>query len=225
MAIRVVLEVAPKKSFASALDWPGWSRGAKTPDEALEALVAYAPRYASVAKRARIPFDPPASSGDLEVVERLKGSGGTEFGVPGTPAAAEEDALRAADTDRLVTLLKAAWGAFDASARAAVGVELSKGPRGGGRDLDKIIGHVREAEVAYLGQLGSRSPDSSAEAPERPMAQLRRTYVTALRAVAAGDPVADTRNTKRPWSPRYAVRRSAWHALDHAWEIEDRSTR
>jgi hypothetical protein len=225
MATRVVLEVAPKKSFASALDWPGWSRGAKTPDEALEALVAYAPRYAAVAKRAKIRFRPPADTDDLEVVERLEGSGGTEFGVPGTPAGAEDDPLRPADTDRLVSLLKAAWATFDASAKAAVGVELTKGPRGGGRDLDKIVGHVREAEVAYLGQLGSRSPEASAEAPERPMAGLRRTFVAALRAVAAGEPVADPRNTKRPWSPRYAVRRSAWHALDHAWEIEDRASR
>ena len=24
------------------------------------------------------------------------------------------------------------------------------------------------------------------------------------------------------WPPRYAARRIAWHALDHAWEIEDR---
>jgi hypothetical protein len=39
----------------------------------------------------------------------------------------------------------------------------------------------------------------------------------------AGKPVADPRQTKRPWSPRFFVRRSAWHALDHAWEIEDRS--
>jgi hypothetical protein len=25
------------------------------------------------------------------------------------------------------------------------------------------------------------------------------------------------------WPPAYAARRIAWHALDHAWEIEDRS--
>jgi hypothetical protein len=24
------------------------------------------------------------------------------------------------------------------------------------------------------------------------------------------------------WTPRYFVRRAAWHMLDHAWEIEDR---
>ena len=28
---------------------------------------------------------------------------------------------------------------------------------------------------------------------------------------------------ERGWPQRYAARRIAWHALDHAWEIEDRS--
>jgi hypothetical protein len=28
---------------------------------------------------------------------------------------------------------------------------------------------------------------------------------------------------KKTWSPRYYVRRAAWYALDHAWEIEDRA--
>jgi hypothetical protein len=40
--------------------------------------------------------------------------------------------------------------------------------------------------------------------------------------VAEGRPIANPRLTKRPWTPRYFLRRSAWHALDHAWEIEDR---
>ncbi len=33
----------------------------------------------------------------------------------------------------------ASWTAFDATAEAAAGHELRKGPRGGGRDLDKIV--------------------------------------------------------------------------------------
>jgi hypothetical protein len=33
-----------------------------------------------------------------------------------------------------------------------------------------------------------------------------------------GSPLAD-----RKWTQRYAARRIAWHALDHAWEMEDRS--
>lgn len=28
---------------------------------------------------------------------------------------------------------------------------------------------------------------------------------------------------EKGWPPRYAARRIAWHVLDHAWQIEDRS--
>ena len=223
MTLTVVLEVAPKRAFASALDWPGWSRGAKTPDEALEALLAYAPRYAVVARRAKVSFRPPATVRGVDVVQRLTGGGGTEFGVPGEVARAEHDPMSTRDLKRLLALLKASWAVFDRVAADAVGVELAKGPRGGGRDLPRIIDHVREAEVAYLGQLGSKAPASGDENPGRPMALLRRTFTDALTAVATGQPLVNPRNTKKPWPPRYVVRRSAWHVLDHAWEIEDRS--
>jgi hypothetical protein len=220
MAVDVILEVAPRRAFASALAWPGWSRGGKTPDEALIALSSYAPRYAAVAKRAKVAFTP----GQLEVIERVEGGTGTEFGVPGVAAATDDRALRAAELKHLVSLLEAAWATFDAAAASAVGVELTRGPRGGGRDLEKIIGHVREAEVAYLGQLGSRAPAADDEDPARPMRRLRSAFVEALEDVRAGRPLANPRNTRKPWSPRYAIRRSAWHVLDHAWEIEDRAT-
>ena len=222
MTVRVVLEVAGKRSFASAIDWPGWSRGGRTEEDALEALLAYAPRYAAVARRAKVAFRPPATTRGLDVVERIKGDGGTEFGVPGKPAAAEDGPVSAAELKRLLALLRASWSVFDSAAKKAVGVELTKGPRGGGRELAKIIEHVREAEVAYLGQLGSRPPAAADHDPQR-MGKLRRTFADALAAVATGKPIKDPRNTKRPWTPRYAARRAAWHVLDHAWEIQDRS--
>jgi hypothetical protein len=222
MPTRVVLEVAAKRSFASALEWPGWSRGGRTPDDALAALAAYRPRYARVAKHAKVPFDVEA---DLEVVERVRGGSGTDFGVPGTAAKEERAALAATELERLVALLRATWSAFDAAAKAAIGVELTKGPRGGGRELEKIIGHVREAEAAYLGQLGARPPRAADEPPDAPMRLVRAALVEALSDSVAGRPFANPRNTKRPWSPRYTIRRSAWHVLDHAWEIEDRSAR
>jgi hypothetical protein len=223
MKTRVVLEVAPKRAFASALDWPGWSRGARTADEALDALVAYGPRYAKVANRASVPFSPPTDAAALDVVERVAGGSGTEFGVPSASATSEATPPTPTELKRLMALLDASWASFDTAATRAVGVELTKGPRGGGRDLDKIIGHVREAEVAYLGQLGSRSPSSADEDPRRPMALLRAALLGALEDAAAGRPFANPRNTKKPWGVRYTIRRSAWHALDHAWEIEDRS--
>ena len=217
--IRIVLEVAPKRSFASAIDWPGWSRAGKTPDDALDALLGYAPRYAKVARHAQVMFRPPASVRDFEVIQRLRGGGGTEFGVPGEPARVEAEPLSTAELERLVGLLRAAWATFDAAAKKAEGVALRLGPRGGGRQVPKMVEHVREAESAYLHQLGSRAPSGSAGT----MAALRRGFVTALTARATGNEVPDPNRVKKPWSLRYAARRSAWHALDHAWEIEDRS--
>jgi len=165
MGLRVVLEVAPKRTFASALDWPGWSRAGRTSDEALDALLAYGPRYAEVARRAKVAFPPPAT--------------------------------------------------FDAAAAGAAGTTLRLGPRGGGRQVPKIIDHVREAESAYLAQLGSRLPNAS---------ELHDAFADAVTARAAGEPVAQPNQVRKLWSPRYAVRRAAWHVLDHAWEIEDRAS-
>jgi hypothetical protein len=117
-------------------------------------------------------------------------------------------------------VLRAVWRAFDRAAAAAVGVELRKGPRGGGRDLDKIVVHCVEAEEAYLRQLGARPPTPPADLVERWPA-LRKAGLEMLARRAGGDP-PETK-VKRPWTPRYFVRRAAWHVLDHAWEIEDRA--
>lgn len=217
----VALEVAPKRSFASALDWPGWARSGKTPDEALDRLLAYAPRYAAALRRTRLGFQDSASLDELEVVERLEGDGGTEFGVPGAAASVEAEPLDGAGLDRAVTILRAAWRAFDAAAAAAEGVTLTTGPRGGGRTLDKMRSHVLDAEVAYLGQLGSRPPAADGDLSAR-MQRIRSALIDTLTARVRGEDLPNPRRTKTPWSPAYAVRRIAWHALDHAWELEDR---
>ena len=217
MALRVAIEAGTKRSFASAVDWPGWSRSGRTPEAAIESLLEYAPRYGRVAGRAGASFEPPPSADDIEVVERLSGGGGTDFGVPGVAAAAEEAPVDDTDLQRLTSLLRAAWEELDAIADGARGIELRRGPRGGGRDLDKILGHVREAEVAYLGQLGARPPQDEGMEP------VRRAFLATLDARVTGLPIENARRTRRPWSPRYAVRRAIWHVLDHAWEIEDRS--
>ena len=218
MALRVVVEATPKRVFASALDWPGWARGAKTEDEALSALLAYADRYAPVARRARVPFDPPATLRGVSVVERLDGGASTEFGIPSLPSATEDAAMDARELKRLTALLRAAWAEFDAAAAKARGVSLRLGPRGGGRQVPKMIEHVREAEGAYVGQLGSRVAGSSS------LEELRNAFLAALRARAAGEEPPNANKVRKRWLPRYAVRRSAWHALDHAWEIQDRSS-
>jgi hypothetical protein len=216
--VKVYLEIGAKKTFAGALDWPGWCRSGKTEADALQALVAYGPRYRAVLGRTTPAFRAPDDASQLKVVERLKGGTGTDFGVPGEAPAADRRAVDDRELERFRRLLTRSWSAFDAAAAAAVGVELRKGPRGGGRDLDKIVGHVREADEAYLQQLGSKIPKAADSAT------LRRTILDALSARARGQIPADPNTVKKLWSPRYHVRRTTWHILDHGWEIEDRAS-
>jgi hypothetical protein len=216
--IRVYLEAGSTRVFASALDWPGWSRRAKTDEEALDALASYAPRYAVVAKRAGVPFAV-AASPTFEVVERIparaKGTfSHVDFGALGEPAAADADPLSAAEAKRQTALLKAAWAVLDAVVAEAP-EELRKGPRGGGRDRDAVAAHVVAAETAYARKLGVRHrAPASADA----IAALRADITQTLMQLRVGEPAI-----ANGWLPRYAARRIAWHALDHAWEIEDRS--
>ena len=199
----VALEIGSKKVFASALDWPGWCRSGKTDDAALEALAAYADRYAPVVKAAglRLPMRL-----RLDVVERLPGSGATDFGVPDKPATADHRPLTKAQAATLADILEASWATFDRVVAGAP-AELRKGPRGGGRDRDAIAAHVAEAEGSYARMIGL------------PAKATRADIVAAVRA--ARDPMPDR---PKGWPYRYAARRIAWHVLDHAWEIEDRST-
>ena len=112
------------------------------------------------------------------------------------------------------SLLRAAWNALDGAARAAEGKELATGPRGGGRSLAKIVEHVFEAEAAYLSKLGSRRPTAGVD--------YRAFVIEALAARARDEEPANPSKVVKRWPPRFFVRRAAWHALDHAWEIEDR---
>jgi hypothetical protein len=222
-ALRIYLERGDKRTFACALDWPGWCRSGKTDADAVERLLAYAPRYAKIAKAAKVPFTEPEDSSAVDIVHRLKGSSGTDFGVPSATPKEDSEPLRGKELAHQQGLLEASWRAFDAAAKSAKGRTLTTGPRGGGRNVTKMTGHVLEAEVAYLAQLGSRLDKASGG--KDLMASVRRQAFAALMAVTAGGAVANPRNTKRPWAPRYFVRRSAWHALDHTWEIEDRLER
>jgi hypothetical protein len=215
--VRVAIETGPKRVFATAIDWPGWSRGARSEDDALEALRAYGPRYAAVVSGS-VPFALPSDPKAFRLDERVAGGAGTDFGVPSSVIAADEERVDDAELDRLIAILRACWTAFDAAAAAAEGVELRKGPRGGGRELPKIRGHVRESDEAYVHQLGAKPPKGTDLEP------VRRAMLETLEARIHDRPIAHPAAVKRPWLPRYTVRRTAWHALDHAWEIEDRTT-
>jgi hypothetical protein len=211
MTLRVYLEEGRKKTFAVALDWPGWARAGKGGEAALEALEAYLPRYLPVVRRAGLA--PPDVDG-VEVLERIPGSATTEFGAPDRTAQADLAPLAPGEADRLAALVEAAWAVFD-EVVAGAPAELRKGPRGGGRDSDKIVSHALGAEAGYVRMLGLRASTAGQEVPDP---TWRPALLDLLRA--ATDPGAVR---ERGWVPRYAARRIAWHVLDHAWEIEDRS--
>jgi hypothetical protein len=214
--IPIYLELAPRRAFASAVEWPGWARSGRTETDALAALAAYTPRYAQVVG-ARFDFVEPGDPSAFEVVERLDGGAATAFGVPGEVPAADARPLDAAELQRQLALLDAAWKALDRAAKGARGATLRKGPRGGGRTLPKILEHLLGAEAGYLSSLGARY-----RGPED-VRELRRVGRDAITAAARYEPIANPSAVKRRWPPRYFVRRSAWHVLDHAWEIEDRA--
>jgi hypothetical protein len=214
MPVDVYLEVAARRSFASARDWPGWCRSGKTEEAALQALAAAAARYSEVAGRAGLAFEPVRPDGFV-VIERLPGSATTEFGAPGAIAAGDALPLAPAEADRTEALLRACWEVFDTVVEKAPAV-LLKGPRGGGRDRDKIADHVIDAEGAYATKIGLRRKPPKAADPAG-VAEWRAAILVSLRSEA------DTADVSRRWPARYAARRIAWHAVDHAWEIEDRT--
>jgi len=119
-------------------------------------------------------------------------------------------------------VLDACWATFDATAKKHARARLSTGPRGGGQSLAKIVSHVLEAEAPYLGRLGGRYKGGSGR-PDAEMKSMRKAIRAMLESRVEGDEPEVGRRTVALWTPRYAIRRSAWHALDHAWEIEDRA--
>jgi hypothetical protein len=220
--IPIYLEIGARRIFAGAVDWPGWCRSGRDEASALASLLVAGPRYARALRSARLGFVAPDDGKQLVVARRLKGDSTTDFGAPGQELPEDQGSLSASDIRRLQAILQACWRAFDAAAKSATGKRLEKGPRGGGRELQAIRRHVLEAEGAYLSQLGRKAPvgTGSIEAEQK---RMRALIMATLADVGPqGRPPPGPRGGER-WTPRYFVRRVAWHALDHAWEIEDRA--
>jgi hypothetical protein len=214
--VDVVIEAGTKRVFASALAWPGYSRAGRDEDAALETLLAYGPRFAAALKGTRLGFTAPK---DLAIVARVEGTATTDFGAPDVEAPGDDRPIDEAELRRLIAILRASWRTLDAAAAAAGGAELTKGPRGGGRSLEAIVDHVLGADAGYLTRIGGKGPREAD--PDR-LEATRTAVVEALRHAARDGVPPSPRGGKR-WSPRYFVRRSAWHVLDHAWELEDRT--
>ena len=214
--IVVTVEHTPKKAFATAADWPGWSRSGKTEDAALAALATYGRRYGAIATLAGQTFEDGVQRDELDVVERVTGSAGTDYGVPSRPTDHDARPTSAAEAGRLADLVAAAWSFFDGVAAAAP-EDLRKGPRGGGRNTSKVVAHVMDADRAYAAEMGIKiAPIAAGDTAAG--GSMRAAMLETIRAARDGSPLAGRR-----WPARYAAHRIAWHALDHAWEIEDRT--
>lgn len=198
-ASRVYLEEGTKGVFAVSLDWPGWCRRAKSSELAIAALDEYRDRYAKIVT---VAFQP----GSFHVIGTTQGNAITNFGAPDARGPWDDATLSPGELVRQLNVLQDCWNYFDTVVEHAPPV-LRRGPRGGGRDRDRIVDHVREAERAYCSQMGFRV------APRTPWDEQRDVVLTTLRTAAP--------NAK--WPVAYAIRRCAWHIVDHAWEIEDKS--
>jgi hypothetical protein len=222
MAIRVYIERGSKRAFACAIDWPGWCRSGRDEEEAIAALLESAPRFAAAMKGVRPAFTAPKDAAAFTLAARVKGDATTDFGAPGATPDFDTEPLTAAEMRRWLDVLRASWRAFDAAVRKAKGKTLAKGPRGGGRSLSKIVDHVVGAEEGYVGGLGWKYDRTAGASLDKRMETARAAALDGLAASARGEiPARGPRGGKR-WTPRKFVRRSAWHWLDHAWEIEDR---
>ena len=211
-----MLETGRKKRVvASAFDWPGWDRSAKLGEDAVEVLETYRDRFAKVADRAGYGAEF-ARLGELDVVEEVEGIGMTDYyGVSGRTASAELDPMTDADFQRKVALLRASWSIFDDTAER-VSDELRKGPRGGGREKERIIRHANGAEIdEFAKKVGVKVPLETRDDPEA-LAIYREEFAAAIRDHH------DRGAPARSWALQFLIRRCAWHMLDHAWELEDR---
>jgi len=207
-SLRVLVEqpTKGKRWVAIAADWPGLERGAKTEDEAVAKLARYVPRYLPVAKRVRLGSEL-ATQTDPEIIGRYPGVGSTDFwGISFAPSPLDREPFDGPTFDRRARLLRGAWAEFDETA-ARVSAELRPGVRGGGRSRDRIIQHVTGQEGADF----SKRVGAPAE-----LAEHRDRFVEAMRAWhEEGKPLGN-------WTIPYLVRHTAYHVLDHTWEMQDR---
>ena len=222
MPVEAYVEATGKRAFAGAMDWPGWCRAGRDEDAALEALFDYGARYARVLKGSGVRFTAPARASTLAVVERMKGDATTDFGAPSIAPEADAAPIDRRWLTKTARILEACWAAFDHAVEDADG-PLEKGPRGGGREVDAIVEHAVGSEGGYLRMIAGKPPAYRDGEAATAREEERAAVLEGLeRALVDGIPQKGPRGGAR-WSARYFVRRSAWHVLDHAWEIEDRS--
>ena len=210
-SIAIEVGLKGKKSVAVARDWPGLSRGAANEELAIERLRAYFPRYARVSERAGMRFD----EASIEVAERYQGTGSTDFwGISFAFSEFDRQVQSNDELERELALMQACWAEFD-EVRHRVSAELRKGPRGGGRDRDRIVQHTIAVEYDWSPK---RAPGSEDQLPltDDALRLHREGYCAGIRALhEEGRPAGK-------WPLRFLIRHTAFHTMDHAWEMEDK---
>jgi hypothetical protein len=220
--IPVALEIGKTRTFASALDWPGWARSGRDEAAALDSLFAYGPRYQHAIRTARLGFRAPTKLTVFKVTERLTGDSTTDFGAPNIAPSIDSGPVDGAELKRLRGVLNACWNAFAEAVEAASSKPLRKGPRGGGRTALQIADHVIESHYSYLRMIYWREPHETVPDILIMLKAIKHADAKALVFATSDEmPTAGPRGGAL-WKPRYFVRRAAWHILDHTWEIQDR---
>ena len=180
----------------------------------MERLLSYLPRYAPVAKLAGMDAEF-ATTTSLDVVEHYTGNGSTDFwGISFAFSSLDRQEVTLAELSRELSLMQASWAFFD-GVRGRVSAEMQRGARGGGRDRDRIVSHVIHTEQEFAKKLGIPRAEDAALSNEALQAH-RNAYCAAIRAYHAQS------RTARTWPLRYLIRHTAYHTLDHAWEMEDK---
>ena len=216
--LRVLVEqpTRGKRWVAVAADWPGLERGGKTEDEAVEKLARYVPRYLPVATRVRL------GSELATQTDARRSSAATRAPARPTSGASRSRPRRSTasrSTRRPSTarwrLLRAAWAEFDETA-ARVSAELRPGARGGGRSRDRIVRHVLANEGGDFSKRVKAPSELDDLLTPAGLAHHRDRFVEAMRAwYAEGKPLGN-------WTIPYLLRHTAYHVLDHTWEMQDR---
>jgi hypothetical protein len=218
--IQVALEIGPKRRvFAQALAWPGWCRSGKSEEAALANLLALGERYTGVAKRAGLTLVAPTALDQFVVVERVIGTAVTDFGGLSTLFAHDTEPLEDEEIEQLTNLLNTCWMVFDEHFQAIPAEQRDLLPERG-RSPNAIRWHVIETDQLHASAFGAAVRPGTPTQADRLELQARQHIRAGLQAVPRHNAATPHRRSGFTWTPRFAIRRSAWHALDHAWQLQ-----
>ena len=220
--IEVFVETGKKKNFVGAIEWPGWCRWGRSENDAIDSFLEYGKRYAKIIEHSEFKIEILPNRENIKIVERQAGDITTDFGAPSMIYNFDKSPMLSEEYRKSESILIASWQKFDEVADSAKGKELKKGPRGGGRELEKIIKHVQSADQQYLRRMAWKYNIIEENNTQEELERIRSGILGALENAENGELPEQGPRGGKIWLPRFFIRRVVWHTLDHAWEIEDR---